>query len=103
MFGVGSISLGIRARLAQLFQAIFTNRLQHADSRLASHLVVPPQKIVIHQRGNPIEHVYLQIIRLATNDLGRCECASACENSQTGKEFFKAVFEQVVAPGDGVA
>jgi hypothetical protein len=62
----------------------------------------PADQRLVHQRGQPLEGVHAERLRVA-HGFGRLERPAPGEHRQPGEQPSPGGVEQVVAPGDGVA
>ena len=82
----------------ELFEAEFTNRLEHAQAQLTVGGAHRSQQVLGHQRIDQVED-----LALVADGCRRLEAAAADEDRQAAKQRLLVRLEQVVAPGDGVA
>jgi hypothetical protein len=82
-------------------QGELPDRLQHAEAWIAIRPVRRVQQALVHERGDPLEHV--QTAAGHTEDrLGGLHCERAHEDRQLAEERLFRCVEQVDAPGNRV-
>src|SRR5215831_16181019 len=89
--------------LLQAFAAVFADRLERREARLAIGGAALAEEALVHQRGDGFEDIGVEVFLRIADSFRGLESADTGEDGEPAEELLFGGRQQVVAPVDGAA